>query len=390
MLIDLLIVVTLLAVVYRGHDSGLVRQFCAAVGFVAGLFTGVWLQPHVVNIGDSTLTRAVVSLTVIFGMAIFAYSLAEFGGFILKQRLQHVLALNKVDAILGSIIAGVTFLLGLWLVFPVLRGVPDQGFRQDLQQSHILATLNRYMPGAPDVLSGIGKVITPNGFPDVFAGLERAPVQSDKPLPNLGDLQAAVDKTRDSVVKLEGRGCGGVVEGSGYVAAENTVLTNAHVVAGVNNPTVVDQNGRHDAKVIWFDPDLDVAVVRVSKLAGGILTSSDAKVANGTPAVVAGYPGGGDFTVSAASLLDQFTATGRNIYGRGTTNRDIFELKADIIPGNSGGPLINQDGVVIGLIFAQSTTYDQVGYALQMKAVLKELNQAIAQNHVVGTGQCAD
>jgi S1-C subfamily serine protease len=192
------------------------------------------------------------------------------------------------------------------------------------------------------------------------------------------------------VVKIEGKGCGGIVEGSGYIAAQNTVVTNAHVVAGVPQPLVLDGNGSHPTKVIWFDPDLDVAVLKVGGLAGPVLTSSSAKVVNGTPAVVAGYPGGGDFTVKAASVLDQFTATGRNIYGRGVTNRDIFELKAEIIPGNSGGPLINKDGVVIGLIFAQSTTYQQVGYALQMSAVLHDLDQALARNQTVATSQCAE
>jgi S1-C subfamily serine protease len=153
---------------------------------------------------------------------------------------------------------------------------------------------------------------------------------------------------------------------------------------------VEDDNGSHSGTVIWFDPNLDFAVLRVSNLAGKSLVISDKHVATGTPGVVLGYPGGGSFTANPAAVMDQFTAVGRDIYGRGQTSRDVYELRANVIPGNSGGPLVAKDGAVIGVIFAESTTYKHVGYALTTSQISDAINQAAARNRTVGTGQCAE
>ncbi|HET8991906.1 MAG TPA: trypsin-like peptidase domain-containing protein, partial [Candidatus Saccharimonadales bacterium] len=110
----------------------------------------------------------------------------------------------------------------------------------------------------------------------------------------------------------------------------------------------------------------------------------------GTPGAVLGYPGGGNFTADPAAVMAEFRASGHNIYGNGVTLRDIYEVSANVIPGNSGGPLVERDGEVMGVIFAQSTTYNQVGYALAMQKVSNEINQAKSRMSPVSTGQCAE
>lgn len=389
MIIDILLGLLLVGAIYRGREIGMVRQMLSLAGFTLGIFAGAWLQPHLVNSANTTASRAMLSFLIILASALLVLTIGEYAGVWLKRKLQHAMTADKADAILGSMVGVASFLVGIWLVYPLVVSLPAPGLQQLLKQSAIISRLNATLPPAPQVLSSIDHLINPNGFPDVFAGLERTPVQTDAPLPDLGDLQAAVQKTRPSVVKVEGRGCGGIVEGSGYIAAKDVVITNAHVVAGVNRPTVIDQAGRHTASAIWFDPNLDMAVLRVEGLAGAPLQTATSIAGRGTASVVVGYPGGGGFTAKPASVLDQFTATGRNIYGEGATNRSIYELKADIIPGNSGGPLLDKNGTVIGLIFAQSTTYDQVGYALTMQPVVDGLNQALARNQTVSTAQCA-
>lgn len=389
MLVDALILVLLLAIIIRGRETGLVRQLFSAIGFIGGLFLGAMLQPQVLDYADTTFSRAVLSMVVTLGLAFTLASLGEYFGSLLKSRIRNLMPVNKADAVLGSVAGGITLLGGVWLLSSVLGGLPAPSIQQSLQRSAIITALNRSLPSAPNVISGIGHLINPNGFPDVFAGLERRPLQPDTPLPSLGELQPAVQKTRTSIVKLEGRGCGGIVEGSGFVAAKDIIITNAHVVAGVKRPSVIDTNGAHDATVIWFDPNLDVAIVRTSGLAGSPLAMDATRLEAGTPGVVVGYPGGRGFTASPATVLDQFTATGRDIYGRTTTRRNILELRADIIPGNSGGPLINKDGTVIGLIFAESVSYEDIGYALTLQPVVSALEQSRTRTQPVATGACA-
>jgi S1-C subfamily serine protease len=239
------------------------------------------------------------------------------------------------------------------------------------------------------VFADFGRIIYPNGFPQVFTGLEPS-LPTNTPLPNLGSLNGAVQADEASVVKIEGRGCGGIVEGSGFVAGSDYVITNSHVVAGISNPVVLDKNGEHTTTVVWFDPNFDLAVLRVHGLAGSPLKISTGHSPSGTPGAVLGYPGGGPFTADPATILSEFTAVGRNIYGQGETSRDVYGVKASIIPGNSGGPLVAKDGTVIGVVFAESTTYNQVGYALATPKVVSEFHQAEAKNTAVSTGQCAE
>lgn len=389
MLVDAVIIVLLLAIVIRGRETGLVRQLGSAVGFVAGLFAGAALQPYALQYADTTLSRALMALSVTIGCALALANLGEFFGSLVKARIRRWMQIDNIDAIGGSLAGVVAMLAAVWLVTPILGGLPDPTLQRSLKNSYIVSRLNQTLPSAPEFISSIDRLINPNGFPDVFAGLERKPVDPNTPLPSLGEMQAAVQQARTSVVKLEGRGCGGTVDGSGFVVAENTVITNAHVVAGVRRPFIIDANGQHSATVIWFDPDLDMAVLRASGLAGPPLALDATPLDGGTPAVVVGYPGGGDFTASPATILDRFTATGRDIYGRGSTERSIYEVRADIIPGNSGGPMISKDGKVVGLVFAESTTYEDIGYTLTLQPVIDGLQKAQAHNQAVGTGACA-
>jgi S1-C subfamily serine protease len=273
-------------------------------------------------------------------------------------------------------------------VAPVLAALPFPGLQNAIKGSGIASYLNTSLPKAPNVIAGLSHIINPNGFPDVFTGLEPTPPANVR-LPNLGSMQTAVKKDEASVVKIEGQGCGGVVEGSGFVASQGFVATNAHVVAGITTPYVIDRGDMHRATVVWFDPNLDFAVLRVNGLVGTPLTIDTGRINTGTPGAVLGYPGGGNFTADAASVIDEFTAAGRNIYNEGTTNRNVYEVKASIIPGNSGGPLIEQNGDVAGVVFAESTTYNQVGYALAMPQVVSELHQAETANTPASTGTCA-
>jgi S1-C subfamily serine protease len=387
MLIDIFIVLFIISALFRGREIGFVRQLLSTVGFFGGLFVGALLEPATVQLVHSPASRSLVTVATTLGCALLLLSGGEYLGMALKHKvLLH--RLNSLDNLLGSALSVMSLLLSIWLSAAILNSLPVPSIQSAVRSSLIISKLSSDLPSAPKVIGDLGKLIDPNGFPQVFIGSEPNP--SAVPLPNLGALQAAVNKDKASVVKVEGQGCGGIVEGSGFVVGSDLVATDAHVVAGIRQPYVEDAGGIHSVSVIWFDPNLDLAVLRVANLTGHSLNLLSGSVSSGTPGAVLGYPGGGPFQADPAAVAQEFTALGRNIYGSSNTSRSVYELKADVIPGNSGGPLVDVNGTVIGVVFAQSTAYNHVGYALTTDQVISEINQAQAQDHIVGTGTCAE
>ncbi|HET9098531.1 MAG TPA: MarP family serine protease [Candidatus Saccharimonadales bacterium] len=388
MLIDIIIVLIVIAGAIRNWRSGFVHQFCATIGFFGGLLVGRVLEKYTIELAHTPISRAFVTILTIFGLALIGLSIGEYAGLRLKHRSLRS-KYNTIDNTLGVVLTAVTILLSIWLIASVISGLPATRLKGDIQKSHIIAAMNKALPSAPRVISDLGKLIDPNGFPDVFIGSEPIP-RGNVNLPALGDLQTAVNADKDSVVRIEGLGCGGLVAGSGFVVGNGLVATNAHVVAGISTPYVEDVNGRHVGKVVYFDPNLDFAVLRVSGLAGSALKIDLNQINPGTPGAVLGYPGGGGFSAGPAAVLAEFNATGHNIYGSGATLRQVYEIQADVIPGNSGGPLVSESGRVMGVVFAQSTSYAHVGYSLAMQKVHSEILQARNSYQGVSTGQCAE
>lgn len=389
MLIDVLIIALAIGSLVRGKQIGFLRQASSTVGFFSGLFLGAWLQPYTVRLVHSQASSALVTILTTLGMAFLLLTVGEYVGL----RLKHLVLfrrLNSLDNGLGAVLGIITFGLSVWLLAAVAQTLPYNQLHSAIDNSKIITALNKNLPSAPQVIVGLGRLIDPNGFPAVFIGREPRPHEGVIP-PSIGELKAAVVQDQPSIVKIVGQGCGGIVDGSGFVVKPGLVATNAHVVAGIDSPRVQDTNGTHHATVIWFDPNLDFAILRVSNLAGSPLNLSNRDVASiGTPTAILGYPGGGEFAAKAGAILDHFTASGRNIYGKANTNRAVYEVQADIIPGNSGGPMVGQDGSVLGVVFAESTSYDHVGYALTAQSISSSITQAQSRNQIVSTGQCAE
>ncbi len=386
--LDLILIILLVAAFFRGMQSGFVQQFFSTLGVFVGIFLGAWLQGFLIDLVHSPQSKALLALIIVLSGAIFFMTLGEFLGLRLKNRFERVGLAKKADRLFGSIMAVVSIIVAVWLGSAIFNKVPVMSLRQQIQSSRIVATINSVLPSAPSFIAQIGHFINPNGFPQVFAGLEPK-LKTDAPLPELGELLAAVEHARPSVVKVTGQGCGGIVEGTGFVAADGLVITNAHVVAGVPDPMVIDSSGDHEAQIVWFDTNVDLAVLRASGLVGAPLVLNTQRVADDTKGVVLGFPGGAGFTASPAVVLETFTATGRNIYNQGTTQRSVQSVKADIRQGNSGGPLVAADGSVIGVVFAESTSYPDVGYTLIMDQVVDVLNQAKNATKTTVNGACA-
>jgi S1-C subfamily serine protease len=388
-LLDVIIILLMISSLYRGYELGLTRQLFSTLGFFAGLLLGSFLQRYTIQFGETPIARSLISLMTTMGLAFILLGIGEHFGIRLRDRISRW-KLGKADGWFGSVIGAGTLLASVWLAAAILLTLPLKDTQAQIRGSAVISQLNRSLPPATSILSGLGHLINPNGFPQVFTGNEPA-LEGNTTIPGISpQLQAAINKDKASVVKFEGLGCGGVVNGSGFVIDSDLVATNAHVVAGVSKMYVRDTNGQHSATVVWFDPKLDFAIVRVNNLAGPPLLLKNEVLPNGAQGAVLGYPGGGPLTAGGAEVIDHFVARGRDIYNRDITERQVYSLAAKVIPGNSGGPIIGEDGTVIGVVFAQSTVYENVGYALTVPQTNAAISQARAQNRAVANGTCTE
>lgn len=369
-IIDLVIIVLAILALLRGAETGLVRQIATLLGLIAGITAG----SAIANLVGSS---AAVSI----GIVVFCVGMTLGVSEIIGNRFVKVVAkvrLQPINQTLGSAIGLTGCLLVVWLGSALATTIPSTSLKTDIRDSRIIAWLDNTLPPATNVLSWIDSSLARTALPEIVTQLEPTAPNTTATLPASSEFAEALAARTNAIVEIEGRTCGGVGVGSGFVAKNNVVITNAHVVAGMRHPYIKDANGRHRAEVIGFNSDLDIAVLRTGGLAGNPVPLAIGIVPTETQAIAVGYPGGESQTVSPAVIVELFTANSRNIYNESTARRQLYTIKADIEPGNSGGPLLDKSGSVIGVIFAKSTTYNQVGYAITMPAVIQALNEALA------------
>jgi S1-C subfamily serine protease len=291
------------------------------------------------------------------------------------------------DSVAGSFVSILAVLLATWFVgFNLVNG-PVPSVSRQIRSSAIIRGLDSFMPRPPSLLAEVRQFLNRFGFPEVFADLPPAP---GSPVNVPKNIRGIVADAAPSTVQILGQACGAVQEGSGFVAAQHYVITNAHVVAGVRSPQVrLPGGGAQPAVTVVFDPRLDVAVLYVLNTPGRPLRLDSQEVDRGTPGAVLGYPGGGPLDPEPAAIRRELHAVGRDIYGTSVVERNVYELQAKVRPGNSGGPFVLKGGVVAGVVFAASTTEGNVGYALTSREVLPKLREARGQIDPVSTRGCA-
>jgi S1-C subfamily serine protease len=382
--VDILIIIMIFSAVARGIQSGWLQLFLSSLGFIIGLVAGSWAAKYLAEQFSSPTVKLMVVIGLEFGLALFLFGVGEIAAHRLKPHAIR-LKLGKLNEIAGGVLEVIFTLAIVWLVASALTNVRSYDIGQAVRGSYIINKLDSALPQPPDIFARLEKIISPNGFPNVFLGLEpRHTTVSPKNSVN----NKAVLAAEKSVVKVQGAGCGGLVFGSGFVAAPNLVVTNAHVIAGIKKPQVVDQFKTYSASAVWFDQNLDIAVLKVDNLPDPALTLKGDILPDADAAAILGFPGGGDLVASDAAIIDHVRAVGRNIYNHGIVQRDIYEVQANIKQGDSGGPLLAPDGTVAGVTFAKSVSQNGVGYALLANQVIPIVQQA-SHNGPVSTGSCA-
>lgn len=393
--VDTVIVAVLIVSGMRGFYVGAVAQALTVLGVWLGLVVGVLLVPLLAG-RVSGSARSLVTMLVILVCMLLLGAAGEVLGRKARGSLQRI-RLDLPDAVLGVAIGLVAAMFAVWVFGTVLAASRYPTLNRALRDSSLLRATDRVMPPLPDLFARVESFLSSRGYPVIFVNLPPGLVAPAE-LPEDANIRSAFTAAQSSTVKIVGRACDLVETGSGFVAAPGLVVTNAHVVAGESRRQVVDASGTHDAAVILFDPNLDVAVLRVPGLADPPLAIRSEPVARATTGAIMGYPLGGRLQGTPAAVNTRIQATGLNIYGTGLTSRSIYELNGDVQPGNSGGPLVASGqpagtsglspGTVIGLVFASSTTTAHVGYALTMDAVAADITRAQLNSGSASTGAC--
>jgi S1-C subfamily serine protease len=376
-----------------GYRQGLAVGALSLGGFLAGALIAMEIVPPMADGLDEGIQR---SFAVLVSVLLFAW-LGQLAGALLGARLRRHLTVRPAqiaDQMLGMVAGVVAVVLVLWFVGGALRGSPAPSVNRAVSSSHLLATVDRYMPDNLNVLAeNFRRAVAGSEFPRVFAGV--APEQIlPVATPDRRVVGAkGVDQAEGGIVKIVGDAttCGRGQEGSGAVVAAHRVLTNAHVVAGVDAPTVQvrGEGPRLPARVVLFDPQRDVAVLYVPDLAAPPLRIAPADLGHGDDAVVAGFPKNGPFSAGAARVRAVLSAIGEDIYGKPGVTREVYSLYANVQQGNSGGPLLDTSGGIAGIVFAKSLDDAATGYALTIKEVRADIAAGFAATARVSSGGCA-
>jgi S1-C subfamily serine protease len=384
-LVDVVIVVALVAAGITGFASGFTVQVSTMIAMFGGLWAGVWLAPSVADQASSPASRSLLILALLVGCTAAGGALGAMVG----QRLAAGFGrgrLRRVDQSAGVVVSAVGVLVFTWVFAGTFASSPNSEASRAIQQSAIVRRLDAVLPPLPEATARLARLLDPLGFPQVFAGLEPTPAEPVPP-PAPAELQAALAAAGPSTVKVLAQGCGNA-EGSGFVVGPDLVMTNAHVVAGAAVTTTDDGDGPREAAVVLFDPMADVAVLRTSDLDGPVLPLADREAARGQGGAVLGYPEDGPLVIGPAAVRSTLLATGRDIYGEALVTRRVYELQAEVRPGNSGGPFVLPDGTVSGMVFARSISDGAVGYALTAEEIRPAIEAAAVRSQPVDTGPC--
>lgn len=385
-LLDLVLLVVIGLAVLGGWRLGFLTRVLSWVGLAAGLLIGLRVLPAFLRQLGSDNRALVVVLAM--ALLFIAASLGQALGFLVGGRLAPARrdgAVGISDKVLGAAAGLVGAVVLIWLLVPVLAATPGWTARQTTN-SALARAIDGLLPPPPDAMQALRTVVGDDAAPEVFDALR--PTESAGSPPATTGLDPSVTAAAArSVVKVEGTACSKVQDGTGWVAGEGLVVTNAHVVAGERATSVIRDDGRRlEALVVAFDPERDLAVLRVGGLDRPALALDGSNPGARVTGGVFGHPGGEALRIAPFSVARTIDATGRDIYGGERTDRQVLELAAVLRPGDSGSALVDPRGIVVGVAFAIARDRGDVAYALapsEVRAVLGDVSAT-----TVSAGPC--
>ena len=383
--VDLFILVFCAFFAAFGWRQGLIVGALSLAGFAAGAVAGTRLAAALVEDGPSSPYAPLFGLGGALVVGILVSTVLQVLGISVRRRVSRVPGMQVVDGSLGAALSIVLALGISWVLGVVILQTPAaRKYRSDIQRSEVLQRLNEVLPPSGTLLKALARF-------DPFPAINGPDAEVALPPAGVG-RDPGIVAVADSVVRVTGTACGLGMAGSGWVAGDGLVVTNAHVVAGEDDTVVQVRGGgeRLRARAVVFDPRNDVAVLRVEGLGAEALPLADDPPVKRVGAIL-GFPRNGPYDVRSARLGATRTVLIQDAYGRGGVRRSIVAFRGLVRSGNSGGPIVDIRGRVIATVFASATSArrKRTGYGVPNAVVASALGRARRGRAAVGTGRCA-
>lgn len=389
--VDLLVLALAVLAAVSGSRQGMVTALFSFAGVIGGAVLGVRIAPLLV----AQFTEPVARISFGVGIVVFLVAMGETLGVWLGHEIKRKINMTRltgVDNALGAVVQGLAVFVVAWLVaIPLTSAAGFTGLASAVNNSTVLGVVHRTMPASAQQLpEELKQLLNVSGFPDALAPFTTAPKASVPPPSPEAANSPIPSQVRPSILKVRGQApsCSRALEGTGFVIAPRRVLTNAHVVAGTTKTAVEASNGTLDATVVLFDPNTDVAVLDVPGLRAPALGFDESPAQTGQDGMVIGYPLDGPYRAVGARVRDKINLNGPNIYDSQNVRRDVYTLRAVVQSGNSGGPLLDPQGRVLGVVFGAAVDDSETGFALTAHQVGPAVSAAPTLTQEVATGQC--
>mgnify|MGYP003707157453 CR=1 FL=1 len=388
-LLDWLLVVLVLAYALSGYWQGFITGAFATGGLLLGGLFGVWLAPIALGDANPSLMVSLGALFIVILSASLGQAVLQFAGARIRARITWQPA-RALDAVGGALLSAFAVLLVSWALGVAISGSRIGGITPLVRSSTVLSHVDEVMPATADgALQAFNDVVGTSFFPRYLEPFAPERIIEVGPGPKRLLEDPDVQRAGQSVLKIRGTNeCGRGVEGSGFLYDGNRLMTNAHVVAGIDDPEVVLDDEAVPADVVYYNPDIDVAVLSFdSGELPALRFGREAAAPDGV--AILGYPQDGPYHVEPARIRSEQRLRSPNIYGDGAVIREVFSLRGRILPGNSGGPIVSSEGEVVGVVFAASVTDHDTGYALTAGQVSAAAAAGLTSSSQVSTGGCA-
>lgn len=388
-ILDWFLVALMLAYALSGYWQGFIAGACATAGLLLGGLAGIWLAPMLLGDAAPSLSVSLGALFVVLVTASVGQAALQHIGTWLRARLTWQ-PIRAVDAIGGAALSVAAVLVVAWGLGVAISGARIPGLSPQVRDSRVLVAVDQLMPQqAQQALRSFNNVVSSSVFPRYLEPFAQERIRNvphaDRTVLRDPDIRAAAR----SVFKIRSNNrCGSGVEGTGFLYAPRKLMTNAHVVAGVTEPMVEVGERTVQGTVVYYDPEVDVAVIEVPGLdvppVRFALSGRESQ-----QGAVLGYPQDGPFDAQPVRIRADQRLRSPDIYGNGTVTRHVFSLRGMIRPGNSGGPVVSTNGRVLGVVFAASVSDKDTGYALTSDQVRQAAARGLGARTKVSSGNCA-